>query len=256
MIQSGNNPGPFARRNVPPRANYRALWLAGWLLWPVLSVAAEAVILLHGLARSDRSMARMAEALEEEGYAVLNVDYPSRQAEIESLAETVIRQALADDRVITADKIHFVTHSMGGILVRQFLETNVIDRLGRVVMLGPPNHGSEVVDHLGDYQLFAAIHGPAGQQLGTGTNSIPNQLGPVTYEVGVIAGDRSINWINSGMITGPDDGKVSVASTKVEGMKEHLVLHVTHPYLMKNAQVIRETLCFLRTGRFCATPPP
>lgn len=199
-------------------------------------------------------MVRMAEALQTEGYAVLNVDYPSREADIESLAATVIGQALADDRVMAAETIHFVTHSMGGILVRQFLQTNVIDRLGRVVMLGPPNRGSEVVDHLGDYQLFSAINGPAGNQLGTGSNSIPNRIGPVPFELGVIAGDRSINWINSQMIPGPDDGKVSVASTKVEGMKEHLVLHVTHPYLMKNAQVIRETLCFLRTGRFCASP--
>jgi len=231
-------------------------WLACLLLWPGVSAASEAVILLHGLARSDASMVRMAEALEAEGYAVLNVDYPSREADIETLAETVIRQALTDEQVMTAETIHFVTHSMGGILVRQFLETNVIDRLGRVVMLGPPNRGSEVVDELGDYELFAAIHGPASKQLGTDSNSIPNRLGPVTFELGVIAGDRSINWINSGMIAGPDDGKVSVASTKVEGMKEHLVLHVTHPYLMKNAQVIRETLCFLRTGRFCAAPPP
>lgn len=231
-------------------------WLACLLLWPGLSVASEAVILLHGLARSDRSMVQMAEALEEEGYAVLNVDYPSREAEIESLAEMVIGQALTNDRVMAADKIHFVTHSMGGILVRQFLETNVIDRLGRVVMLGPPNRGSEVVDQLGDYELFAAINGPAGRQLGTDSNSVPNRLGPVRFELGVIAGDRSINWINSGMIAGPDDGKVSVASTKVEGMKEHLVLPVTHPYLMKNARVIEETLCFLSSGRFCASPPP
>jgi pimeloyl-ACP methyl ester carboxylesterase len=229
-------------------------WVACLLLWPGVSVASEAVILLHGLARTDDSMAHMAEVLQAEGYAVLNVDYPSREAEIESLAATVIEQALMDDRVMAADKIHFVTHSMGGILVRQFLQTNVIDRLGRVVMLGPPNRGSEGVDQLGDYQLFDAINGPAGKQLGTGTNSVPNRLGPVNFELGVIAGDRSINWINSGMIEGPDDGKVSVASTKVEGMKEHLVLHVTHPYLMKNTQVIRETVCFLRTGRFCASP--
>lgn len=227
-------------------------WMACLLVWPGLAVASEAVILLHGLARSDASMVKMAEALETEGYAVLNVDYPSREATIESLADTVIRQALAHEPVMAAEKIHFVTHSMGGILVRQFLQTNTIDRLGRVVMLGPPNQGSEVVDQLGDYELFAAIHGPAGKQLGTDSNSIPNQLGPVTFELGVIAGDRSINWINSGMIAGPDDGKVSVASTKVEGMKEHLVLHVTHPYLMKNPRVIRETICFLRTGMFCA----
>lgn len=223
-------------------------------LMPGVSIASEAVILLHGLARSDASMAQMAEALEAEGFVVLNVDYPSREADIPTLAMTAIGQALTDPRMMEAERIHFVTHSMGGILVRQFLQTNAIDRLGRVVMLGPPNRGSEVVDQLGDYQLFAAINGPAGKQLGTDSNSAPNQLGPVTFELGVIAGDRSINLINSGMIEGPDDGKVSVASTKVDGMKEHLVVHVTHPYLMKNERVIRETICFLKTGMFCPAP--
>jgi triacylglycerol lipase len=229
-------------------------WMTCLLLMPGAAMATEAVILLHGLARSDASMVQMAEALEAEGYAVLNINYPSREAEIESLAATAIGQALTDPRVMAAGKIHFVTHSMGGILVRQFLQTNSIDRLGRVVMLGPPNRGSEVVDELGDFQLFESINGPAGRQLGTDSNSVPNRLGPVNVELGVIAGDRSINLINSGMIDGPDDGKVSVASTKIEGMKAHLVVHVTHPYLMKNAQVIRETICFLRTGMFCSPP--
>jgi hypothetical protein len=225
--------------------------LLGLILAPGAAVAAEAVILLHGLARSDASMATMAEALQAEGYVVVNVDYPSRTANIETLADLVIPPALADPAVTTADHIHFVTHSMGGILIRQFLQTNTIEQLGRVVMLGPPNRGSEVVDNLGDYQLFASINGPAGRQLGTDSNSLPNRLGPVTFELGVIAGDRSINLINSSMIDGPDDGKVSVANTKVDGMKQHLVLHVTHPYLMKNERVIRETICFLRTGSFC-----
>jgi hypothetical protein len=117
-------------------------------------------------------------------------------------------------------------------------------------MLGPPNQGSEVVDQIGGWRLFTAINGPAGQQLGTGQDSVPNQLGPVDFELGVIAGDRSINWINSLMISVPDDGKVAVERTKVAGMKAHRVVHVTHPFLMKNRAVIRETIHFLRHGRF------
>lgn len=196
-------------------------------------------------------MSRMATALEKEGFTVLNVDYPSREAEIETLAEATIHGALSTPEIASADKIHFVTHSMGGILIRQYLQTNSIERLGRVVMLGPPNQGSEVVDKVGDFQLFAAINGPSGKQLGTGPDSIPNRLGPVNFELGIIAGDRSINWINSSMIDGPDDGKVSVARTKVEGMKEHLVIHTSHPYIMKNEKVIKETICFLKQGSFC-----
>ena len=195
-------------------------------------------------------MAKMASALEREGYTVLNVDYPSRTATIEELAGTVMRDALDNTAVKSAGKIHFVTHSLGGILVRQYLKSTRLDRLGRVIMLGPPNQGSEVVDKIGDTAVFRAINGPAGKQLGTGPGSLPNLLGPVDFDLGVIAGDRSINWINSLMIPGPDDGKVSVERTKVAGMKAHLVIHATHPYLMKYARAIRETIHFLREGRF------
>jgi len=220
------------------------------MLTASVTSAKEAVILLHGLARTDKSMTKMAAALEADGFTVLNVDYPSREATVETLATKIIDAALVDPKLKDAERIHFVTHSMGGILVRQYLKTKRPANLGRVVMLGPPNQGSEVVDRIGDWRAFSVVNGPAGQQLGTGPNSVPNQLGPVDFELGVIAGDRSINWINSLMIPGPDDGKVSVERTKVAGMKAHLVVHVTHPYLMKNAQIIRETIHFLRHGRF------
>jgi triacylglycerol lipase len=215
-----------------------------------ISLASEGVILLHGLCRTDDSMARMASALKKEGFVVVNVDYPSRASNVEELAEQTISETLRDPKLAGVDKVHFVTHSMGGILVRQYLKTNQVARLGRVVMLGPPNQGSELVDKLGDLALFEKINGPAGKQLGTGPNSVPNQLGPVGFELGVIAGDRSINWINSRMIDGPDDGKVSVQRTKVSGMKDHLVIHASHPYIMRNDEAIRETIQFLRHGRF------
>jgi pimeloyl-ACP methyl ester carboxylesterase len=216
----------------------------------------EGVILLHGLARTDRSMVKLASALERDGYVVVNVDYPSRTGTIEVLADSTIRRALEHPEIRAAQKVHFVTHSLGGILVRQYLKSRSIDRLGRVVMLGPPNQGSEVVDRLGDVALFGMINGPAGQQLGTGTGSVPNRLGPVPFELGIIAGDRSINWINSAIIPGPDDGKVSVARTKVTGMKEHIIIHVSHPFLMRNEQVIGATLRFLRSGTFREVDTP
>jgi triacylglycerol lipase len=213
-------------------------------------LAAEGVVLLHGLCRTDDSMTRMASALRKEGFIVLNVDYPSRTATVEVLAEITIRKALADAELGNLERIHFVTHSMGGILVRHYLKTNQIERLGRVVMLAPPNQGSEVVDHLGDLALFELINGPAGKQLGTSAQSLPNQLGPVNFELGIIAGDRSVNLINSRMIDGADDGKVSVARTKVDGMSDHIVLHVTHPGMMRNREVIRQTVEFLKEGKF------
>jgi triacylglycerol lipase len=117
-------------------------------------------------------------------------------------------------------------------------------------MLAPPNQGTELVDKLGDLVFFEMLNGPAGNQLGTGTNSLPKQLGSVAFELGVIAGDRSINWINSRLIKGRDDGKVSVESTKVPGMQDHLVIHATHPFIMQNDAAIRQTIQFLRQGRF------
>jgi pimeloyl-ACP methyl ester carboxylesterase len=213
----------------------------------------EGVILLHGLARTSASMRPLEQALQASGYRVLNVDYPSRTRAIELLSDEVLGAALSNERLRDCAKVHFVTHSLGGILVRQYFATRRDPRLGRVVMLGPPNRGSEVVDRLRGWWAFRWVNGAAGQQLGTDAQSVPNRLPAVTFELGVIAGDRSINWINSLMIAGPDDGKVSVENTKVAGMKDHLVLHVTHPLMMRDQQVIAAVLMFLHTG--CFAPP-
>ncbi len=220
---------------------------------PLASSAASAreeVILLHGLCRTSRSMAVMEKSLTQAGYKVRNVDYPSRSASIEQLAETVVGRAVSDSENDGATKIHFVTHSLGGILIRSYLARHSIASLGRVVMLGPPNQGSEVVDKLGGWRLFKKINGPSGNELGTDKNSIPNKLGPANFDVGVIAGDRSINWINSWLIPGPDDGKVSVERTKLAGMTDWIQLPVSHPFIMRNQAAIRQTICFLREGKF------
>jgi triacylglycerol lipase len=217
--------------------------------------AQDGVILLHGLARSGSSMEKLEQALQEAGYVVLNVDYPSRTAPIAELATQSIRPALDDPRLAACERVHFISHSMGGILLRSYVAQTDIPRLGRVVMLGPPNQGSEVVDRLRHWRAFQWLNGPAGSELGTEAESVPNRLGPVLFELGVIAGRRSINWINSLMIPGADDGKVSVERTKVEGMKEHLVLPVTHPLMMKDEAVIAACLNFLAYGSFAPEKP-
>ena len=211
---------------------------------------ADSVILLHGLARSDRSMKKLEMALLEKGYSVHNVSYASTRKTIEQLAEEAIGPAL---KSCPADrKLHFVTHSLGGILVRQYLLRHEIDNLGRVVMLGPPNKGSEVVDKLRNFPGFHFINGDAGLELGTGEGSVPNQLGAANFDLGIIAGTRSINLILSRMIAGVDDGKVSVESTKLEGMHDHLELEVTHPFMMRNNKVIEQVIHYLETGGFSA----
>ena len=210
----------------------------------------ECVVLLHGLARTASSMSKMAKRLEAEGYAVINDGYPSRKKTIEELAPEAVKGGVAGCRRRGAKAIHFVTHSLGGILVRYYLERRDIPELGRVVMLGPPNQGSEAVDALKDTPGFAALNGPAGYQLGTDEQSVPRQLGPAGFEVGVIAGTRSINLILSTYLPDPVDGKVSVQGTRLEGMADHLTVPHRHPFLMKRDEVIRQTLHFLRTGRF------
>ena len=212
--------------------------------------ANDGVVLLHGLCRTSASMNKMADALAAAGYVVSNIDYPSRSANIEQLSEDVMGTALQCTKLAGCRKIHFVTHSLGGIIVRSYFSRHHDPRLGRVVMLGPPNQGSEVVDRLRGWSVFKKINGPAGGELGTDAASVPRKLGAVTFEVGVIAGDRSINWINSWIIPGRDDGKVSVRGTRVAGMTDHLVVHATHPFLMNNKQCVAATLRFLHTGSF------
>lgn len=221
-----------------------------FLLLSTVAQANECVVLLHGLARTAESMTALEKRLAGEGYIVVNVDYPSTEHPIEILSELAVGQGIAECESRSASRIHFVTHSMGGILVRAYLKANRREDIGRVVMLGPPNQGSEVVDALKDLAVFELLNGPAGLQLGTGRSDIPQTLGPVNFELGVIAGTQSINLLLSTLLPGDNDGKVSVESTKVERMKDFLALPTTHPLMMRNQSVIEQTVFFLRYGQF------
>lgn len=217
----------------------------------------ETVILLHGLGRTRWSCWRLEQTLRRDGYQVVNVTYPSRARSVEELAEDYLAPLIAAQR--DAPRLHFVTHSMGGILLRCYLRDHSVPHLGRVVMLAPPNAGSELADRLKPTWLYRTVNGPAGQQLGTG--DLPPALGPWPAgagELGIIAGDRSWNPLFSAWLPGPDDGKVTVARTRLMGMEDFLVVHSSHTWLAGRTKGIRPVRTFLRTGRFAepaATPP-
>lgn len=238
-----------------------ALLLTGCATAPrtqLVSVAesTDCVVLLHGLNRSWRAMRPMAEALQKAGFTTANVDYPSQLGPVEEIAPLAVGTGLSECRATGAQRIHFVTHSIGGILLRYEHERAPIADLGRVVMLGPPNQGSEVVDIAQGWPGMSVFGGAAGLQLGTADNSIPSQLGPVDFELGVIAGTGSINPWMSAMLPDDDDGKVTVAATQVDGMDDFLVVSKSHRYITQSDVVFRNTEAFLKTGRFLDSDKP
>ncbi len=210
----------------------------------------DCVVLLHGLARSSTSLFVMQKALEGIGYRVMNVDYASKEGTIEEQAMSVLPDVMAACEDCT--RVHFVTHSMGGIMLRYYLQyvKKRPENLGRCVMLAPPNKGTPLIDKLEDMIGFELLNGVAGKQLGTGANSLPNSLGPVDYPVGVIAGNKAIAPLYAGLFEGDNDGKVAVESTKVDGMVDHIVLPVTHTFMMNSPQVFKQVAHFLREGFF------
>jgi len=217
--------------------------------FPAAPDGAETVIVVHGLGRTQRSMSVLEYRLESAGYRVISFDYPSREKPIEELVELLaqeVQRCCADE----AETVNFVTHSMGGILVHSYLAEQPHAHRGRVVMLSPPSHGSELIDYFEDSPLLHVIVGPAGVELGTDSADLAPRLPPVRFPLGVITGDLSINPFYSRIIPGPDDGKVAVESARVEGAQDFLVLPATHTFIMNRADVADATIRFFETGRF------
>jgi triacylglycerol lipase len=209
----------------------------------------DCVVLLHGLGRTGLSMKRVEWFLARHGYRVANITYPSLRVPMEQLADKYLDHALARRVPAGAGRVHFVTHSMGGILLRQYLATHCIENLGCVVMLAPPNRESEQVDRFKRFAFARWIAGPNFSRLGTGPQDLPQKLGPADFEVGVIAGDRPLpSWLRREL--NPSDGKVTVESAKLAGMKDFTVVHCSHTFMMCKRESLQHVSEFIQYGRF------
>lgn len=211
------------------------------------------VVLLHGISRSPRSLRKLERALAGQGYATANLAYPSRRSDLTAIADALAPRVAAFAEA-TGGPIHFVTHSMGGLVARVLLSRPRPWTMGRVVMLAPPNRGSELADRLAALTLYRWWFGPAGAQLVTRRDAMSAALfGPVDYELGVIAGTRPL--YPPMLMPRPSDGPVTVASTRVDGMADHLTLPVSHPFIATDPEAIRQVLAFLAEGRFVHGSP-
>lgn len=222
---------------------------------PAQNAAGQYVVLLHGLGRTALSMKMLEWTLAKEGYQVINVSYPSTRLSMENASDDWLANLLQNRIPRDASRIHFVTHSQGGIVLRYFLMTHRLENPGRVVMLAPPNQGSELSDRFEGNYLYRFFTGPAGQQLGTGPEGLPRRLPAPGLEVGIIAGDRSLNPLFSACIPGANDGKVSVRNTRLEGMKDFLIVHHSHTWIICRSDVVAAVSRFLKNGNFADSLP-
>lgn len=210
----------------------------------------DGVVLLHGIGVGAWSLKRLEQTLKRHGFATLNLDYASRKKPLEALADDIHLPITAFAEQCDG-RLHFVAHSMGGLLTRVYIARHRPMRLGRVVMLGTPNGGSEVADLLKDLSIYRAVFGPAGLQLTTVMDPVLADLPSPDYEIGIIAGCRTIAPIASAFVLPrPNDGRVSVASAKLADMADHTIVKAAHAALPYHSVAIEQTLAFLRDGRF------
>ncbi len=209
----------------------------------------DGVILLHGIGRTHRNMDFIEKNLAAGGYNTCNLSYPSTQNNIAENADFV-HEKCKEFISRTPGKLHIVGFSMGGLVARALISRHRPENLGRVVMIGTPNHGSEIADLLNRNKVFRLIYGPAGQQLITENEGYKSQLGTVDFELGIIAGKSTFHPLASIVFKRESDGIVSVESTKIEGMKDHIVIPLSHTLLPVAKQASVLTLRFLETGSF------
>jgi len=197
----------------------------------------ETVVLLHGMGRTTVSMRRTAQRLESLGWNTRRIGYPSLTRPIERLAEHVAERLAGE-----TGRLHFVTHSLGGLVLRRLLHTQRPANLGRVVMLAPPNRGSRLARRFS--RMGRVV--PAVRQLALPVEDLDRLLGPVDFEVLVIAGSRAagpMRWLTRTA----NDGLVSVDETFATGRDDALIVPRGHTFIMDSPEVLEALDQFLRS---------
>jgi hypothetical protein len=207
----------------------------------------EIIVLLHGLGRGTTSMWLLASRLEDAGYYVHRVGYSSLDQRPDEILQDISKQINECCRD-HEQPVHFVGHSLGGLMIRAYLQDNEVDNLGRVVLLGTPNNGTEAADHFSDGWLMKIL-GPTANALGTDDESFPNSLAPPYYPVGIIAGKLN-SRLNDQVVPGEDDGLVSIESTKIDGMTDFIVIETGHSMMRYDSEVADQTVAFIKFGAF------
>ncbi len=203
------------------------------------------VVVVHGIIRSSKSFSRMRAQLEEDGYTVVGFDYPSTRVTIQESAEYLHRMLGSLDGVT---EINLVVHSMGGLLVRTYLQEHQDPRIKRMVMLGVPNHGANMANIMQSNPLFRLFFGPAGQQLVHDPEGFIAGLPTPRFEFAIIAGARGIEGGWNPLIDGDDDGTVELTNTYLPGAADFMTVCGMHSFLMDREDVIAATRCFLQSG--------
>jgi len=236
----------------------RRFLLLALLIAPLLPTAPAAepdcVVLLHGIGLRSFVMKRLESALTDDGYRVVNLSYPSREMPFEQIAGEYLPALLRKNDVARAPRLHFVTHSMGSLVVRKLIQDARPANLGRVVMIGPPNQGSAAADQAKDNLILREFLGGNLVRLGTGADAIARTLGSADFEVGIIAGEMTVTSLFTDVLGDKNDGAVSVESTKLAGMRDFIVVPHSHTIMLWRILVIDQTRTFLREGKFKHEP--
>ena len=209
---------------------------------------AHLIVLLHGINKNKSSLKNLEQFLLSHNFATLNITYPSTKYSIEDLVDIV--HADINDELHKYKAVSFVGFSMGGLLIRAYLNKYKTPNLDKVVMIGTPNNGSEVADFLTKNKLYKKLFGPAGDQLTTSKNKHNSLFGEIDYECGIIAGDLPLDFCYPIMRKSASDGKVSVNSTKLQNMTDHIIIKAPHWYMPKSKKMWKQVLHFLLYSKF------